>query len=117
MPLHSPKVTVWCAIFEFGVQGLYFFEEDDVTVTVTSDRYCAMLENLLRPKLDIFSMNMEQKMCGFNVWCNSPHISFAWNSQRNISWAYCVSLRGDIGWLPHSPELTPCDFFSVATLI
>jgi hypothetical protein len=38
--------------FEFGVWGLYFFEEDDVTVTVTSDRYCAMLENFLRPKLD-----------------------------------------------------------------
>jgi hypothetical protein len=34
------------------VWGLYFFEEDDVTVTVTSDLYCAMLENFLRPKLD-----------------------------------------------------------------
>jgi hypothetical protein len=24
-PLHSPKVTVWCAILKFGVWGLYFF--------------------------------------------------------------------------------------------
>ena len=24
-PLHSPKVTVWCTIFEFGVWGPYFF--------------------------------------------------------------------------------------------
>jgi hypothetical protein len=55
-PLHSPKVTVWCAIFESGVWGPYFFEEDDVTATVTSDRYCAMLENFLRPKLEIFLM-------------------------------------------------------------
>jgi hypothetical protein len=43
---------VWCAIFEFGVWGLSFLEEDDVTITVTSDRYCAMLENFLRSKLD-----------------------------------------------------------------
>jgi hypothetical protein len=37
-PLHSPKITVWCAIFEFGVWGPYFLEEEDVAVTVTSDR-------------------------------------------------------------------------------
>jgi hypothetical protein len=43
---------VWCAIFQFGVWGPYCFEEDNVTVTVTSDQYCAMLENFLRPKLD-----------------------------------------------------------------
>ena len=24
-PLHSPKVTVWCAVAEFGVWGRYFF--------------------------------------------------------------------------------------------
>ena len=29
---HDPKVTVWCAIFNFGVLGPYFFEEDGVTV-------------------------------------------------------------------------------------
>lgn len=27
----------------------YFFEEDGVTVTVTSDRYCEMFEHLLSP--------------------------------------------------------------------
>jgi hypothetical protein len=58
--------------FEFGVWGTYFFEEDDVTVTVTSDRYCAMLENFLRPKLDDLSMDMEQKMCGFNKMVQQP---------------------------------------------
>jgi hypothetical protein len=26
-PLHSARVTVWCAIAEFGVVGPYFFEE------------------------------------------------------------------------------------------
>jgi hypothetical protein len=37
---------VWCA------GCVLFFEEDDVTVKVISDRCCAMLENFLRPKLD-----------------------------------------------------------------
>ena len=28
-PLHSPKVTVWCAVGKFGVIGPYFFEEGE----------------------------------------------------------------------------------------
>ncbi|KAE9536186.1 hypothetical protein AGLY_007409 [Aphis glycines] len=44
-PLHSLKVTVWCAVSRFGVIGPYFFEERGQTVTVTSDRYVAMLKN------------------------------------------------------------------------
>ena len=34
-PLHSPKVTVWCAMGSFGVWGPYFFEEEGSTMTVT----------------------------------------------------------------------------------
>jgi len=49
-PLHNARVTVWCAIAEFGVVGPYFFEEGEITVTVTSDRYIEMLENFLRPQ-------------------------------------------------------------------
>jgi hypothetical protein len=36
-PLHSPRVTVWCAVADFGVIGPYFFEEGGATVTVTAD--------------------------------------------------------------------------------
>jgi len=35
-PLHSPKVTVWCAIDKVGVIGPYFFEENGITMTVNS---------------------------------------------------------------------------------
>jgi hypothetical protein len=46
------------------VWGLYVFEEDNVTVTVASDRYCAMLENFLWPKLDdLFDEHRAE-----NVW-------------------------------------------------
>ncbi|KAJ4434556.1 hypothetical protein ANN_23118 [Periplaneta americana] len=48
-PLHSIKVTVWCAIASFGIIGLYFFEDDiGTSVTVTSQRYvCMIQDNLL----------------------------------------------------------------------
>ena len=32
-PLLCHRVTVWCAVAEFGIWGLYFIEEDNVTVT------------------------------------------------------------------------------------
>ena len=38
IPLHSPKLTVWCAISQFGVIGPYFFGDDGVTVTMNSER-------------------------------------------------------------------------------
>jgi len=38
-PLHSSKVTVWCAVSSHGVIRPYFLEnEDRITITVTSDR-------------------------------------------------------------------------------
>jgi hypothetical protein len=39
-PLHSPQVTVWCAVSHFGVVGPYFLEEGGETVSVNSNRYC-----------------------------------------------------------------------------
>lgn len=111
-PLHSPKVTVWCAVFKFGVWGPYFFEQDGVTVTVNSDRYCAMLQNFLRPKLgDVFDEHGAE-----NVWFQQDGAT-SHTSRRSLGIlremfpGHVVSLRGDIGWPPRSPDLTPCDFF------
>jgi hypothetical protein len=60
----------------------------------------------------IFSMNMEQKMCGLNEMARQPtHLVVSWEFLREMFPAHVVSLRGDIGWPPHSPNLTPCDFF------
>ena len=81
-PLHSPKVTVWCAMGSFGVCGSYFFEEEGATVTVTSDRYCEMLERFLRPKVAQLLADYEPD----DVWLLDA----------------CV---------PRSPDLNPCDFF------
>jgi hypothetical protein len=103
---------VWCAIFEFGVWGSYFFEEDDVTVTLTPDWYCAMLGNFLRPKLDdLFNEHGAE-----NVWFQEDGAA-AHACRRSLGIigemipGRVVSLRGDVGWPPRSPHLTPCDFF------
>jgi hypothetical protein len=51
-PLHSPRVTVLCAILSVGIIGPWFFEENEQTVTVTSDCYVNMLEEFFLPRLD-----------------------------------------------------------------
>jgi hypothetical protein len=96
-----------CAIFEFGVWGNYFSEEDDVTVAVTSDRYCATLENFLWPKLDdLFDEHVAECLVSTR-WRNSPRISSSTrNYQRNVSWACCL-----LAWPLRLPDLTPCEFF------
>ena len=42
-PLHSQKVTVWCALSMKGIIGQLFFEESGQTVTVTKERYVDVL--------------------------------------------------------------------------
>lgn len=43
-PLHSPKVTVWCAVGKAAVIGPYFFEDNNGNaVTVNSERYTEMI--------------------------------------------------------------------------
>jgi hypothetical protein len=51
-PLHSSKVTLWCAISSFGIIGPYFFEDErEKAVTVTGPRFVHMLENFLGAEL------------------------------------------------------------------
>ena len=49
-PLHSKRVTVWCAVGEFGVLGPHFLDDEDGSaVIITFARYIEMLENFLQP--------------------------------------------------------------------
>jgi hypothetical protein len=88
------------------------FEEDDVTVNVTSDQYCAMLENFLRPKLDdLFDEHGAENVC-FQQDDATAHTSRpSLGIVREMFPGHVVSLRGDIGWPPRSPDLIPVRFF------
>ncbi|KAL4098418.1 hypothetical protein QTP88_023037 [Uroleucon formosanum] len=55
------KVIVWCAVSRFGVIGPYFFEERSQTVTVTSDRYVAMLRDFFQPRLAEFKKEIDEE--------------------------------------------------------
>jgi hypothetical protein len=75
IPLHSPKVTVWCGVGAFGIVGPSFFENDSQeTVTVNSERYATMLLTLsydglaLTAQLFIFS-RMEHQPTPHETGC------------------------------------------------
>ena len=111
-PLHSPKVTVWCAMGSFGVWGPYFFEEGGATVTVTSDRYCEMLERFLRPKVAQLLADHEPDGVWFQQDGAKSHTSRrSLEILQDMFPSHVISRRGDIGWPPRSPDLNPCDFF------
>jgi len=51
-------------------------------------------------------------MCGFSKMAQQPiHLVVSLSLLREMLPGHVISLRGDIGWPPRSPDLTPCDFF------
>jgi hypothetical protein len=51
-PLHSTKVTLWCAVYSHGIIGPYFYENTEGhTVTVNAECFKVMLETFLRSEL------------------------------------------------------------------
>ncbi|GJQ80438.1 hypothetical protein Trydic_g12336 [Trypoxylus dichotomus] len=50
-PLQYDRDTVWCGVAAFEVLSPSFFEEDDRTVTLTSQRYLEILKNFLPAEL------------------------------------------------------------------
>jgi hypothetical protein len=107
-PLHSDKVTVWCAISSEGIIGPYFFEEDNRCVTINSERYVNMLQQFLAPQL-------QQNNFGV-VWFQQDGATAhtARHSMavlREMFPGRLISRYGDIPWPARSPDLTPCDYF------
>jgi hypothetical protein len=59
-PLHTRRLTVWCAVANFGVIGLYLFEnEHGATVSVNAERYIHMLNIFLHPQLSKRRLRMQ----------------------------------------------------------
>lgn len=73
---HPQKVTAWCALFAKGIIGPYLFENyAGNQVVVNSERYCAMLNNFLRPILEEYDIDA-------NSHSNNG------SAARGVSWMY-----------------------------
>lgn len=110
-PLHSEKVSVWCAVSRLGVIGPYFFEDaQGATATVNSERYIAMLENFFIPELRRRGIDTR------NVWFQqdgaTAHTARAsMEVVHRIFPGHVISRFGDVPWPPRSPDLSAADYF------
>lgn len=107
-PLHSDRVTVWCALSRVGIIGPYFFEENDRAATVTSARYLNMIQTFFFTELE--QMNLD------DIWFQqdgaTAHTArVCMDVLRDRFPGRLISKRGDLNWPARSPDLAPCDFF------
>ena len=110
-PLHSPKVTVWCALSGQGIIGPFFFEDrDGNTTTINKDRYISILKKFWRSLVRKCADTLHQQ------WLQqdgaTPH-----TARTSLEWlsghfeARIISRRSAISRPAHSPDLTPYIYF------
>lgn len=110
-PLHSEKVTVWCGVSSFGIFGPYFFQDDNGrAVTVTSERYVAMLNDFLLPMLR--QHNADLRSLWFQQDGATSHTArLSMQTVRRLFPGKVISRNGDVTWPSRSPDLSACDYF------
>lgn len=103
-PLHSEKVTIWCALWCGGIIGPYFFEnEEEVALTVNGERYRAMIKNFFWTAVNGIDLT--------NVWFQQDDHK----SRDTVTLLHekfngsVISRNGDVNWPPRSCDLTPLD--------
>ena len=107
--LHPVKCTVWCAITANEIIRPYFYEDDDGNaVTVTGERYRAMLQNFLWPAIEN-RVRMWFQQDGATAHTARESIQLL---QKRFN-RRIISQFGDINWPSRSPDLTSPDFFFV----
>ena len=105
MPLHSPKVTVWCRVGAFGIVGSYFFENDnEETMTVNSERYVTMLEGFVEPQLR--QLGIDPTALHFRQDGATAHTARNSKTVVREMFGTVISRLGDIAWPARSPDLT-----------
>ena len=104
--LHPVKCTVWCAITSNKIIEPYFFEDDDGNaVTVTGERYRAMLRNFLWPAIrNRVRMWFQQD----GATAHTARESMQLLRERFNGRIIC---RFDVNWPSRPPDLTSPDFF------
>lgn len=111
IPLHSQKVTVWCAVSMHHIVGPYFFEDDDgECTTVNGDRYRTMLSSFFIPELHRLCVRVRRTWFQQDgATCHTANETMAMLRQHFQD--RLISKKGFINWPPRSPDLTAPDFF------
>ncbi|GFW03589.1 putative DD41D transposase [Trichonephila clavipes] len=108
-PLHPEKLTVWCALWAGGIIGPYFFKNDEGhNVTVTGDRYRAMITNFFIPELnnhDVQELWFQQD----GATCHTARVTI--DLLKDTFGDRLISRFGPVNWPPRSCDLTPLDCF------
>lgn len=114
IPLHSPKVTVWCGFTATFILGPFFFEEitarGPVTCSVTGRRYHDMLQTFVVPQLQ------GMRVLTSTIFMQDgapPHIHESVKALllQHFTDERVISRFFRNPWPPRSPDLNPCDFW------
>ncbi|GFT24852.1 uncharacterized protein TNCV_3021381 [Trichonephila clavipes] len=114
VPLHSPKVTVWCGFSASFILGPYFFEElgagGPVSCSITGQRYASLLRNKIIPDL-------QARQCLSRIIFMQdgahPHITRCVTDvlKHHFTEERVISRQFRHLWPPRSPDLNPGDFW------
>jgi hypothetical protein len=110
-PLHSPRVTVWCALNATTIIGPYFFEDETgANVTVNSERYLHMLKAFFLPELKRKRIPLRKvwfQQDGATSHTTNEVLAFLKSKFGNR----LISRRTSLPWPPRSPDLNSPDFY------
>ncbi|GFY05785.1 DUF4817 domain-containing protein [Trichonephila clavipes] len=108
-PLHTEKLTVWCALWAGGIIGPYFFKNDEGhNVAINGDRYRAMITNFFIPELnnhDVQELWFQQD----GATCHTARATI--DLLKDTFGDRLISRFGPVNWPPRSCDLTPLDYF------
>ncbi|GFX81119.1 putative transposase [Trichonephila clavipes] len=107
-PLHSDKLTVWCALWAGGIIGPYFKNDEGHNVTVNGDQYRAMITNFFIPELnnhDLQELWFQQD----GAACHTARATI--DLLKDTFGDRLISPFGPVNWPPRSCDLTPLDYF------
>ena len=110
--MHPQRVTVWCGFwYGFwygGIIGSSFFEnEQGAAVTVNDERYRAMLNEFLFPKIEEDDIVIWCQQDG--ATCHAANVTV--DILRTVFENRIISRNSDVNWPHWRCDLTPLDYF------
>ncbi|XP_076028557.1 uncharacterized protein LOC143017694 [Oratosquilla oratoria] len=93
----------WCGLWKAHVLELFFFDEH-----VTGETYLNMLREKLMPQIERLGEGLPE---WFQQDGAPAHFATTVRNWLNDTFPHWIGRRGHVEWSPHSPHLSPLDFF------